>query len=181
MATPPDFVAGQVLTAAQMNKIGLWLIKVEAIGTAVSSVAVSAAFSTDYDNYLVIVSGGVASTTNALNLTLGSTATGYYYGQMLVASYAAASITGANAQNTTSWPSVIRGTTNSLNGRFELMQPFAAKNTHILYGNAASTTTGTFSLGGGYLADTTSYTAFTLTTSTGTMTGGNIYVYGYRD
>jgi hypothetical protein len=181
MTTPPDFVALSTLTAAQLNKIGLWLIKTETIGTTVNFVTVASAFSTDYDNYLVIVSGGVASTTNALNLTLGSTATGYYYGQMLMSSYAAASVTGANAQNTTSWPSVIRGTTNSLNGRFELMQPFAAKNTHILYGNAAAATTGTFSLGGGYLADTTSYTAFTLTTSTGTMTGGTVYVYGYRD
>jgi hypothetical protein len=27
MATPPDFVDGQVLTAAQMNAIGLWLVR----------------------------------------------------------------------------------------------------------------------------------------------------------
>lgn len=181
MATPPDFVAGQVLTAAQMNAVGLWLVKKETIGTAVTSVAVSGAFSADYDNYLVLVSGGVASTTNTLNLTLGATASGYYYSGIKLASYAAASITGDNAQNTTSFPGAGQGTTASLNGRFELFQPFATKNTHILYGTAASTGTGQFHLRGGYLADTTSYTAFTLTTSTGTMTGGTVYVYGYRD
>jgi hypothetical protein len=33
---------------------------------------------------------------------------------------------------------------------------------------------------GGYLNDATSYTAFTITASSGTMTGGTITVYGYR-
>lgn len=181
MAVPPDFVAGQVLTAAQMNKIGAWLITNQTIGTAVSSVAVTSAFSTDYDNYLILVSGGVASTTNSLNLTLGATATGYYYSGIKLASYAATSITGDAAQNTTSFPGVVQGTTTSLNGRFELFQPFATKNTHVHYVSSQSLTTGQFHTRGGYLADTTSYTAFTLTTSTGTITGGNIYVYGYRD
>jgi hypothetical protein len=32
----------------------------------------------------------------------------------------------------------------------------------------------------GYLNDNTSYTGFTLTTGAGTMTGGTIFVYGYR-
>lgn len=181
MATPPDFVAGAVLTAAQMNKAGLWLIKVEAIGTTVSSVVVSGAFSTDYDNYMILVSGGVASATNSLNMTLGATAAGYYYSGIKLASYAATSITGDAAQNTTSFPGVVQGTTASLHGKIEVFQPFATKNTHVHYVSSQSTTTGQWHSRGGYLADTTSYTAFTLTTSAGTITGGNVYVYGYRD
>jgi hypothetical protein len=39
----------------------LTLIKTQTIGTAVSSVTVTGAFSTTYDNYKIIVSGGVAS------------------------------------------------------------------------------------------------------------------------
>jgi hypothetical protein len=31
----------------------------------------------------------------------------------------------------------------------------------------------------GFLNDANSYTAFTLTTGSGTITGGTIYVYGY--
>jgi hypothetical protein len=41
MATPPDFSSGAVLTAAQMNSVGLWLVKTQTVGTAVSSVAVT--------------------------------------------------------------------------------------------------------------------------------------------
>ena len=181
MAVPPDFVAGQVLTAAQMNKIGLWLVKTETIGTTVSSVAVASAFSADYENYLILVSGGVGSTALQLNMTLGATATGYYYSGIKVASYAATSITGDASQNTTSFPGAGSGSTASLNAKIEVFQPFATKNTHVLYQTAQSSTTGQFHTRGGYLADTTSYTAFTLTTSTGTMTGGTVYVYGYRD
>jgi len=33
----------------------------------------------------------------------------------------------------------------------------------------------------GYLANTTSYTGFTITAGAGTMTGGTIRVYGYRN
>jgi hypothetical protein len=41
MATPPDFSSGAVLTAAQMNSVGLWLVKTQTVGTTVSSVAVT--------------------------------------------------------------------------------------------------------------------------------------------
>jgi hypothetical protein len=34
---------------------------------------------------------------------------------------------------------------------------------------------------GGFLNNTTSYTAFTFTPSSGTLTGGTIRVYGYRN
>jgi hypothetical protein len=49
---------------------------------------------------------------------------------------------------------------------------------------ASSVNADTSSAGGarwnnGYLNNTTSYTAFTLTYS-GTITGGTVYVYGYR-
>jgi hypothetical protein len=99
MATPPDFTAGQVLTAAQMNQIGLWLVKTQTIGTAVSSVTVTGAFTADYHSYLIRVIGGTASTSLTLNLTLGSTVTGYYYGGSTgtYAGGAPASFAGANA------------------------------------------------------------------------------------
>jgi hypothetical protein len=43
-------------------------------------------------------------------------------------------------------------------------------------------TTGYGLTGAGYLNNTTSYTAFTITSlATTTHTGGTVYVYGYRD
>ena len=52
MATPPTFSSGSVLTAAQMNAVGLWLVKTQTVGTAVSSVSVTDVFSSNYDNNL---------------------------------------------------------------------------------------------------------------------------------
>jgi hypothetical protein len=177
--TFPVFASGDVLNASDMNAVGLWLVKSQTIGSGVSSVAVTGAFSADYDNYLITVSGGVASTTNYGDLTVGSTATGYYMSQTYM-TYNSNTVSGISRQNQTRWIGIITGTTNVLDGAFWLNNPFTAKNTVVHAWNAQTTTTGENSSIRGYLADTTSYTAFTLTASTGTWTGGTIRVYGLR-
>ena len=78
MATPPDFSSGAVLTAAQMNSVGLWLVKTQVVGNAVASVAVTSAFSSDYDSYRIIYSGGSQSIAGEMRMTLGATAANYY-------------------------------------------------------------------------------------------------------
>jgi hypothetical protein len=160
---------------------GLVLVKSQVIGTTVGSVTVSDAFSATYDNYVITVSGGVASTNNSLSLTLGATATGYYYaGTGLV--YAASPIfASVGGQNVSSWENMVRGSANSLNGEISLYDPFAAKNTHFSSIGSRSATDGSVNNIGGYLANTTSYTAFTLTANSGTVTGGTIRVYGYAN
>ena len=180
MATPPDFVAGQVLTAAQMNGIGMWLIKTQTIGSAVSSVAVTSAFSADYDNYRIVVSGGVASGNVDLKLTLGSTATGYYY-SLVYATYSTATASAAVAQNATSWVFAGSASADALSLDVTLGNPFATKRTTVRGILAQPYTTGAGGSFGGYLADNTSYTGFTITPSSGTLTGGTIFVYGLRD
>lgn len=183
MAVPPDFVAGQVLTAAQMNKIGLWLVKTQTIGTAVSSVTVTGAFSADYDNYRIIITGGVASTSTYMALTLGSTATGYYYG-VWGNRYDTGATSQAQATNAASWANAFYGNSDSQFGSVDVFNPFNTKHTGYTQQLVINATTATSVLtGGGYLANTTSYTAFTLTTVTGgaTLTGGTIRVYGYRN
>jgi hypothetical protein len=180
MATPPDFVAGQVLTAAQMNKIGSWLIKTQTIGTTVSSVVVSDAFSADYEAYRIVVTGGAGSTLQDLRMTLGSTATGYYY-SFVGTAYNSNTPFGSAAQNAASWVFAGAADTGALSMDVTLHQPFATKITTIRGQYTSVTTTGAAGTFNGYLNDTTSYTAFTITPSTGTMTGGTIYVYGLRD
>lgn len=181
MAVPPDFVAGQVLTAAQMNKVGLWLIKTQAVGTAVSSVAVTGAFSADYEHYRIIYAGGVSSTSNYLLLTLGATATGYYYG-FNATTYAGAN-SPAGGNNTTSWIGGYGTTvTNSLD--VDVYRPQLADET-LYRGQFTAAINGTTGYGGaiaGHLNNTTQYTDFTIAPqATVTITGGTIYVYGYRD
>jgi len=177
------YTAGEVLTAASLNANfaaagGLQLIKTQVIGSAVGSVTVTGAFSTTYDDYQIVVSGGLASADSVLNLTLGATATGYYYrGQY--GAYSNATVVGDNAQNASSWPAGLLST-NNIDANITVKQPFTAKNSTYIQASARSTTNGIAVTYGGYLANTTSYTAFTLTASSGTISGGTIFVYGYQ-
>lgn len=75
MATPPDFVAGQVLTAAQMNKIGLWTVKNETTFTAASSVTADGIFTDDFNDYLILFTTTATGTGNP-NLALQFRASG---------------------------------------------------------------------------------------------------------
>lgn len=180
MAVPPDFVAGQVLTAAQMNLIGLWEVKTQTIGTAVSSVQVTGAFSSDYENYLIMISGGAGSTAAGLRLTLGSTVTNYYQGAVRYLNDATTATDAVN--NGTSW-STGAMSTNTIDAYIILYSPNLAKRTTFTSQHALSlaANNGFVQFSGGMLNDATQYTSFTFTPSSGTMTGGTIRVYGYRN
>jgi hypothetical protein len=182
MATPPDFTAGQILTAAQMNAVGLWLVKSQTIGTTVSSVAVTGAFSADYDAYKIIVSGGVGSTSSLLQMYFGTSApaNGYYGGVVLMPFVSGGTPTNLGINNAGVINRIGFGTTNSIHGSVEVLNPFTTQNT-IFTANFASHVTGgdsgTFS---GFVNDSTSYTGFTILPNSGTISGGTISVYGYR-
>lgn len=177
--TFPVFASGDVLNASDMNAVGLWLIKTQTIGTTVSSVEVTGVFSADYDNYRIIISGGVGSTTQQLLMTLGATATGYYWG---VQGSTFAGVTSNNgAQNTSSWRAG-GASTLILTGVIDVFNPFLAQETHYCSSFLLPATSGgVMQNGGGFLNNTTSYTAFTITPDSGTLTGGTIAVYGWRD
>ena len=158
---------------------GLVLIKSQTIGSAVSSVTVSDVFSANYENYKIIISGGVASATTVLQTQLGTTATGYYYGGD-ARTYAGASLN-IQAANTTNWYAG-EGSVNTLEMDIIVKNPFTAKNTTFTGQFSPARTDAYWIAVGGYLANTTSYTAFTITPNGGaTLTGGTIRVYGYRN
>lgn len=52
MATPPDFTAGAVLTAAQMDKIGMFLVGTMTFSSSTSQ-SLDDVFTSDYRRYLV--------------------------------------------------------------------------------------------------------------------------------
>jgi hypothetical protein len=176
----PTFSPGDVLNASDMNAVGLWLVKSQTIGTTVSSVTVSDVFSADYENYRIILTGGVASTSNTLNLTFGATSSGYSRVGISMA-FNSNTVGGLAGESQASIAAVGLGTTNDLNACFDVFMPFAAKRTVISTVTARPVASGSVNWLVGYVDNTTSYTAFTLTTSTGTVTGGTIRVYGYRD
>ena len=181
MATPPDFTTGQVLTAAQMNAVGLWLVKTQTIGTAVSSVTVSDAFSADFDAYKIIVSGGTGSAISNIGLSLGASVTGYYSGGA-VFTYGAAVQANINDNNAASWTRAAQMATDSIFMEATLVDPFLAKKTKVSFVYGLPDTAQSGGMAAGFHNSATSYTSFTLDPAgAATMTGGTIYVFGYRN
>lgn len=173
--TYPVFSTGDVLNASDMNAVSGWLVKTQTIGTAVSSVVVSDAFSSDYEDYQITVSGGAGSTTGVLTLQLGSTTTGYAY-SLTYTIYGGATLAVSSA-NTTSIPYVGISLTGGISGCFDVLSPQLAKNTYVRSPWSSAVEAGVM---GGTIQNTTQYTGFTLAVSAGTMTGGTIRVYGRR-
>jgi hypothetical protein len=174
----PDFSPGEVLTAAAMDSIGLWLVKTQTIGAAVATVVVADAFSADYDNYLVTVAGGAASGTTILNLQLGAT-TSNYFSQYIYTDWNN-TVSADSGTVFSNFRYIGAGTTSGLQMRCEIFSPNLAKTTRIF------SPTGAFGasfagFSNGWLNNTTQYTGFTIGVSTGTITGGTIRVYGYRN
>jgi hypothetical protein len=183
MPIPSGYTSGQVVQAVPTGiNSALVLIKSQVIGTTVSSVEVTGAFSADYDNYLITINNGATSTGTNLNMKLGTTATGYYY-RGIYGTFASTTNTGDREENVAVWGSVGQGSANGLDAYIRLHSPFLAKNA-TYYADMVRADTGSSGFVnqyGGYLANTTSYTAFTIGLSTGTMTGGTIRVYGYAN
>ena len=174
------FTTGEVLTAADTNTYlansGLVYIKSQTVGSGVSSVNVTAAFSSTYDNYLIQYNGGTKSVASEIGIQLGAT-TSNYYNQYLYTTWN----TTLNIDGGTNAPSFYYagfGSTIETNMSFTILSPNLAKCTRG-FGIAGSGTT----YAGWYQAmldNTTQYTDFTVKSPTGTLTGGTITVYGYR-
>ena len=178
MATPPQFTAGQVLTAAQMNAVGLWLVKSQAIGSAEASVTVTDAFSADYDNYLIIMNT-TASIAQSSTITLGASNTGYY-GFLVYGATTSNTVQGEATSNLSSMRRLggSSGATTHVMS-VNVMGPYLAQYTKFFASSYnASSEYGTMH---GEHRVATSYTDFTIGLSTGTISGGTVRVYGYRN
>lgn len=165
--------------SAWVTQNGLQLISTTTIGSAVSTITVSNVFSSLYENYKILISGGLGSTELQLNMQLGSSTT-QYYSSGIYTDYSTGSVGSANSSNTSSWIRV--GWANTALGQvtmnMDILGPFIS--------TVGTSATSLWSRNGNNLGMlsyyhnvATSNTGFTLTTSTGTVTGGTIRVYGY--
>jgi hypothetical protein len=174
-----DSAQGTGLKWATPSSGALTLVKSQTIGSAVSSVTVTDAFSSTYDNYLITLAGGAGSANNNLRLTLGATATNYYYSGFYV-EFPNSTVSGLNGNNVAyfiaGW-----GSANALSINCNIQNPNLAKRTVFTTDTVQPATDGIHARVGGFLNDATQYTAFTLTSSIGTVTGGTIRVYGYQN
>jgi hypothetical protein len=155
---------------------GLRLIKKQTIGSGVSSVNVTSAFSATYEAYKIVITGGTGSVNGAdLQFKLGSSTTGYYY-VLVYSLYTGGSVASALGNNAANMALVGEIYTDGLSMNMEVNNPFLAKNTTVSAGLQRDTIAGRFE---GVHKVATSYTDFTIIPQSGTLTGGTIYVYGY--
>jgi hypothetical protein len=150
------------------------------IGSAVSSITVNGAFSTAYENYFIKVSGGAATGNLFMTLRLGAT-TSEYYAIGSQQDYGSGTISAINSFNAANFTLAVICTANALSGQIFLDMPQLAKTTVARYQGTGTTTGYVRSDIQGFVNNTTQYTSFTLTTNTGTVTGGTIRIYGYNN
>ena len=184
MATK-TFTTGEVLTASDTNTYlansGMVVVKTQAVGTAVSSVTVSSCFSATYDNYKIMYTNGQGSTAMDLSIQLSGITTAYYGGIMNVSS-APGGVAVAGVNNAASWTysGMMRGSSAGGMLDIDIYGPFLSTcraRAHAPYVRSDDQSFGTFT---GIVENTASATGFVLGVSGGTLTGGQITVYGYR-
>ena len=156
---------------------GLVHISRTTIGSAVSSVAITNCFSADYDSYLMIIQGGAGSTNISLQAVIGGTASGYRWAGWY-SEYLNTAITAQRGAGIAYFP-VGKATTAGINGRVVINSPFLNEYTTYISENVTILTSGDSSYIAGYGPDSSSDTDITISTNTGTITGGTIDIYGY--
>lgn len=177
--TFPTFSAGEVLRATDMNAVGLWLVKSQTIGTGVTTVSVTGAFSADYDNYIVTITGGTASANASIRLQMNNSTGTTYLTAGTYGNYAVNSGLTYNPAAATSWLDLIIGGTAGYSAVIALNNPFLARPT---YGSTETSNNATFYKFSIVDTSSSSNTGFTLTPPTSqTLTGGTIRVYGFKN
>jgi hypothetical protein len=173
----PDFSPGEVLTAAAMDSIGLWLVKTQTVGSGVASETVTGAFSSTYNNYRIVYNSIACTGLNALLLTFnGSTGSTYNDAGSFIVSGGAQTIEATTGR--TSLRVGITETSVSISGWFDCFAPNLNGRTWVNGGSMGGVY---FNWRQGVDTNTAQHTEFTLTAASGTLTGGTIRVYGLRN
>ena len=176
----PDFSPGEVLTAAAMDSIGLWKIASVSV-TSGSVLSVSNCFTSDYDNYRIVVSNLKSTGNAALSMQLEASGTPSATGYTLVQAFMLlgnASWFFNNPATATAWAAPGNTNTNPpASGTIDIFQPQKAERTGMV-GHYQSWDAGIFTTGS-HDAGTNVYDGFRFI-SAGTFTSGTATVYGYR-
>jgi hypothetical protein len=162
------------------NYQGLFHIKTQTVGNAVSSVTVTGAFSSDFDNYLITLNGGTGSTAASIGIEIGGSTTGYYgfmnYGDSATSTPLGA---GRNNQAIFNWVGGCFGASQAAHVSVQVMNPF--KTLYTKFANGTYQSAGLYGTMQGEHRVATSYTSFKLVPDSGTISGGSVRVYGYRN
>jgi hypothetical protein len=183
--TVKTWTTGEVVTAAGANEFltnsGLVYISTTTANSG-SSVTVSNCFSSTYDAYKIIATGGGTAAATPIAFQLTGITTGVYYGGVIYFAYSgggplATSAVGFSA--VTNWQEVGAANVNGCNLNMDIQNANLAK--HKAYGcfTPNINTAGSMVYSNGMCASTVQATGFTLSIGS-TFTGITITVYGYR-
>jgi hypothetical protein len=165
-----------LFTALGFNYPGLRLVKKQAIGTSVTSVTITNAFSATYDAYKVIVAGATTTGSDYGYIKFGAAASNYAIG-VFGQNYSAATQSSANVASGSSATYMWYIDGNQVSCNIDIINPFLTE--YTVYTSALAGTSSTLS-GGGVHKTASSYTDLVMGLNGGTaMTDGTIYVYGY--
>ena len=177
-----DDIDATLYTALGGAYPGLRLVKKQTIGTNVTSVVVSSAFSATYDNYKLIISGSVGNAGgNGIYLKFNnSTGATYNTAGFYTTTAAGNTVVGA-IENAIGATLGLTGTgSNQIS--VDILNPFASTRT-ALFGQSFGYTSGgtSWSVPMNNLdSNAASQTGFTISIGGGgNITGGTVYVYGY--
>lgn len=188
MTTPPAFVANTVLSAAQMNKIGMWKISTTSLSGVTTNI--SNCFSSDYTNYRVLVTNLNNSTVTLRTLSMrfrttsDDTAANYNSGSFGVYGGGTAFAAGASNQTSATLGAIsAQPAGNAASGfTIDILSPNTISGTTYtgtLLTYQADTGSFVYRSIGGNNTTTTQYTGFSIIGVTDSLSG-TVQVYGYN-
>jgi hypothetical protein len=180
--TYPTFNNGDPLPASDLNAIGLWKISQTTVGTGVSSVNIANQFSADYYRYKIVYQGGFCSASGAnMYFQLFGNGTNYFSAVIYQTATAYAVLNTGLAGTTVAMVGITGNTSNS-QYNIEFTSPLSSAwkvgESSFTAGDNANSYAGSTRI---WNTNSTTSTGFSLFPSSGTMTGGTVTVYGYKN
>jgi hypothetical protein len=176
--TFPNFSAGEILRAQDMNAVSGWLISTTTIGNGVTSVPVNDCFPTDYDVFRIIIENLDTNGTASHDIQLqGITGSVYFTGGNLMG-WGGGTITGYGPAAQTTW--FVSANVAASTGTVVTLDLWNPNNTRRKYAVSHGLAGNGHCMLNLYSTSNSSATGFTLAKGGNTMTGGTIRVYGYK-
>jgi hypothetical protein len=183
----PVFASGDILTASDMNAVGLWKITSGTV-TSGTSFDITSVFTSDYDSYKLVLTQirtNVAGGSIQLRTLASGTAaiTGYYYGVTAVdTGVGTSAVFRGNNATFIETLSVQNGAVSGMVS-VEIHNPFTTQYTSF-NGQSTDSRAGSSYSGisfAGQLANSTSYNGIRVLLSANSFTNCNYKLYGYRN
>jgi hypothetical protein len=181
----PDFSPGEILTAAAMDRIGLYHITT-VTPTAATIIAVDGCFTSSFTNYRIMISpvGATLQTDIRIKLRASGTPSSVEYYMTNIFAYGG-SISSSSENALSSWRGIFTGANQGLYGTlsFDVYSPQVAASVsrYQMTSSGWDTNFVTNRSATGFHAQTVSYDGFELlSTTAGANITATISVYGYN-